>query len=181
VNTKHRSARLSAKNYLGVAAYFVTICCHNRQPIFRDLALGKSVLATLISSSARHDFRLIAFCAMPDHLHFLAHGNSPACNLIRFVSSFKQQTGYSYQRQTGQRLWQPRYYEHILRSSDDFAPIAFYIWNNPVRKALCMRPADYSLSGSTTTDLASYCSSSLAWTPPWQNKNAGLKPGTTVS
>ena len=30
--------------------------------------------------------------------------------------SFKQETGFAYQKRFRRRLWQPRYYDHILRS-----------------------------------------------------------------
>ena len=78
---------------------------------------GLWVLRELVSS-ARHSFPLPAF-AMPDHLHFLATANSSASDLAPFVSAFKQRTGYRYLKACRGKLWQPQYYEHILREAED--------------------------------------------------------------
>jgi REP element-mobilizing transposase RayT len=61
---------------------------------------------------------------MPDPLHFLAAANSSAADLTPFLSAFKQRTGYRYLKENCSKLWQPRYYEHILRAAEDFGSVA---------------------------------------------------------
>ncbi|MGB6544858.1 MAG: transposase, partial [Candidatus Acidiferrales bacterium] len=110
--------------------YFVTICCHKRKPL---LARGEStlpILEQLKSSALRDSFLIHAYCAMPDHLHFLAAGNSESSRLLGFVKSFKQLTGHEITQRTGKQLWQFKSYDHILRRSDETGRVAWYIWMN---------------------------------------------------
>jgi len=40
------------------------------------------------------------------------------------------------------KLWQPRYYDHIVRSDENLLAIAEYTLANPVRKGLAATPED---------------------------------------
>lgn len=89
---------------------------------------------------------------MPDHVHLLLEGLGPACNLVQFVKILKQKSGFTYSKNTGERLWQRFFYDHILRPADHPDAVAWYIWLNPVRAGLCAAPQDYRFSGSLTLD-----------------------------
>jgi putative transposase len=45
------------------------------------------------------------------------------------------------------KLWQPRYFDHIVRAEEDLRAIAEYILNNPVRKGLVERAENWPWSG----------------------------------
>jgi putative transposase len=45
-----------------------------------------------------------------------------------------------------QALWQPRYWEHLLRDATDFARHADYIHYNPVKHGHVSRPSDWPYS-----------------------------------
>jgi hypothetical protein len=49
-----------------------------------------------------------------------------------FAKTFKQKTAYVYQQETGVRLWQKNYYDHVLRANEGSNHVAAYIWMNPV-------------------------------------------------
>ncbi|UJS17719.1 MAG: hypothetical protein L3J17_01345 [Candidatus Jettenia sp.] len=51
------------------------------------------------------------------------------------------------------RLWQINYYEHILRSDEDTRSVAYYIFNNPVRKGLVTDFKQYRFLGSFEFDI----------------------------
>jgi hypothetical protein len=58
---------------------------------------------------------------MPDHIHFLCEGLSDNSDLVQFVDALKQRTAstaYEFKKTHGQRLWQMRYYDHILRPKE---------------------------------------------------------------
>jgi REP element-mobilizing transposase RayT len=136
--------------------------------LLADARRGVWLVKELVASAVRHAFALVAYCAMPNHLHFLAMGKSPSSDLVKFVSPFKQKTGFEYQRRFGRRLWQPKYYEHILRGTEELEGVALYIWNNPVRARICGRAVDYPLSGSLTLDWKARYRSLGEWRPPWR-------------
>jgi len=46
------------------------------------------------------------------------------------------------------KLWQPSFYDHVLRNDEDLPAVARYILNNPVRKGLVDHYTEYVFSGS---------------------------------
>ncbi len=187
-----KNIRLAPTNYLGYGIYFVTVCTHDRTPYFADTSLGHVALGHLISLSTRHSFLLHAFCLMPDHLHFLCEGSSPRSNFLPLVTAFKQRTAFAHKNRAAGPLWQTKFYDHILRPTDQLESVACYIWANPVRKGLCEAATAYSLSGSQTLDWKKLAVNLNDWQPPWkelvpgsprkergESPQTGAKPGAT--
>ena len=98
----------------------------------------------------------------------LIEGATDASELLRFVPQFKRLTGQLWQKRNGVKLWQHKYYDHILRSNDDPEAVAWYIWLNPVRKGFCQTTDQYPFLGSLTIMKSRMRSASLEWTPPWK-------------
>jgi REP-associated tyrosine transposase len=171
-----KNIRLAPQNYLGYGIYFVTICCHNRDPLFADLSFAHGALSHLLSIAARHSFLLHAFCLMPDHLHILSEGNSPQSNLLRFITAFKQRTALAHRNRAEGPLWQTKFYDHILREPNQLESVASYILANPVRRGLCEDAASYPLSGSQTLNWKKLCANASVWQPPWKK----LVPGSPL-
>jgi len=139
-------------DYLGCYRYFVTICTDRKKNIFanNDYLLEK-ISEVLAQSAERNYFKVWLYCYMPDHLHLLVEGINDQADLKKFIKDFKQRTGYWYthkEAHTGNKLWQPGYYEHVLRKEEDTKEIMLYILNNPVRKGLVESYLDYRYSGS---------------------------------
>jgi len=45
------------------------------------------------------------------------------------------------------KLWQPSFYDHVLRNDEDVFKFAKYILNNPVRRKIVTNYKDYQFSG----------------------------------
>lgn len=90
---------------------------------------------------------------MPDHLHLLIEGKDSNSDMKRFISSYKQYTGYHYKKKTGVSLWQINFYEHVLRKEEETMNVANYIFSNPVRKGLVDDYRQYKLLGSFEFDI----------------------------
>ena len=166
---RRKKIRLAPDAYRGMRLYFVTICTEKRHPVFAKEPVGKWMVAWLIRLAARHGFAVHAYCVMPDHVHLLLEGLNEGCDLARFVSAFKQHTGFAYQQKVGRRLWQTVYYDHVLRKTEEMNRVAWYIWMNPVRKGLCARPEDWPYSGSQTMDwMRMLTPPEELWVPPWK-------------
>ena len=86
---------------------------------------------------------------MPDHLHLLAAGSRPDSDCRRFITRAKQFSGFHYQKEFGERLWQRYGYEHVLRADEDTFRVARYILENPIRAGLVQSVSDYPYVGST--------------------------------
>ena len=175
--------RLKNFDYKGYHRYFVTICTHERNPIFKNDVMVRQLIRVLKDTSKTFGFKVWAYCFMPDHLHLLIEGESPDSDLKRFIASYKQYTGYYYKNHVAQdyknhvaqdyknhvaqgfspaqspdqrknsKLWQPSYYDHVLRKDEDTLSIARYIVDNPVRKAFVKHFLEYKFTGSFELDI----------------------------
>jgi REP element-mobilizing transposase RayT len=96
VSFQRKKIRLPSSRYSGKQIYFVTLCCEDRRPIFTNESLGYWLVSELLKSAAEEGFAIHAYCVMPDHFHILVEGMIGTCDLVRFVSSFKQETAFSY-------------------------------------------------------------------------------------
>ena len=86
---------------------------------------------------------------MPDHVHLLVEGRRDQADAARFVHQAKQRSGYVFAQRYHTRLWQPSFYDHVLRDGEAALSIARYIVENPVRAGLVESPVDYPFVGTS--------------------------------
>ena len=141
---KSRSVRLKGFDYgASNIAYHVIIGARGKRDVFTDGRINRRVIAVLIDACRLHQYSLIAYCLMPDHLHILIRSGENSSRLPQFVRAFK-----SYARSKVKRnLWQRGYYEHVMRTGEDLKITAEYILNNPVRKGMVEEWGEYEWSG----------------------------------
>jgi putative transposase len=135
------------ENYRGRRRVFFTFCCDHRRPYFSNATSAEWVLQKLFERAQAHSSLAHAWCVMPDHMHAFIEGISETCDALRFAHDFKQRTGFEWKSNHKNRLWQPRFYDHIVRSSVATERIVFYIWSNPVRKGMCTEFSRISVFG----------------------------------
>lgn len=141
--------RLRGVLYTGPAAYFVTSCTRDRRNVFHDIEFGRQAVMQLLARASAHRFEVSAYCLMPDHAHLLLTAVGEDAALGPLVRGWKQATGYLWSRRGEGRLWQPGYYERILRENESILPFARYIIENPVRAGLVGSVGSYPLAGSS--------------------------------
>lgn len=128
--------------------YFMTVRAYLNQLPFVHSNLNQLVLVVLREEQKRQNCIVFTYCLMPDHLHFLV---SPGCNgisALTFTDQYKgKATNASWTVKWRGRLWQPRYFDHIVRAEEDLHAISEYILNNPVRKGLVENREDWQWSG----------------------------------
>ncbi|HBR16571.1 MAG: hypothetical protein A3G39_09985 [Deltaproteobacteria bacterium RIFCSPLOWO2_12_FULL_43_16] len=120
---------------------------------FSPAELATWLIDILKEKSKSFGFKIWAYCFMPDHLHLLIEGNSSDSDMKRFISFYKQYTGFYYKTETGLPLWQINFYEHVLRKEEDTMGVALYIFGNPVRKGLVGDYRQYDILGSFEFDI----------------------------
>lgn len=111
---------------------------------------------------------IVAYCFMPDHVHLLVEGLMDNADALSFVHQTKQRSGFAFGREHAGRLWQPSFYDRILRNDDATLSVARYIFENPVRAGLVAEPADYEFSGSSRYELEQILEA-VCWQPRGQS------------
>ncbi len=153
-NYRVETTRLPGWDYSSHGYYFITICTKRWQSCFGQIVAGVMVSSDL-GRVARDCWAAIPvhfpgaavdeFVVMPNHVHGIViiqpnerptqHGafGPQSRNLASIIRGYKiGVTKYA----TGHGLsfqWQPRFYEHVIRSEKSLARIRNYIRMNPER------------------------------------------------
>lgn len=141
-----RSIRLKNYDYSQSGGYFITICTHNREPLFESEYVQNMLKAFWEKLPAKFSIvQLDEFVVMPNHVHGIIiigqpHGAAPT-PLGDIIEWYKTMTTNAYingvkNNQWGsfnERFWQRNYYEHIIRNEDELNRIRQYIIDNPMK------------------------------------------------
>lgn len=160
--------RLPAPAYMGHRWYFVTLCTGQRHPHFLDGHLVGGLLKTLQDACSLHHFELHAYCFMPDHLHMELAGLSEHAELPALIRNFKGRSATEAREMRIRGLWQKGYYDHILRDRESEQAVAWYIFNNPVRKCLVRDAREWPFSGSGVFDWKKAVTPAEEFLPAWK-------------
>ena len=124
---------------------FVTHVTHERKPILTEHF--DILWQSFEIHRQRQMYDIIAWVVLPDHWHALIDpmSNDMAALMRKIKLSFSS----FYRKNSPQRsikLWQHRYWDHIIRDQDDFNRHVDYIHYNPVKHGLVKRPLEYRYS-----------------------------------
>ena len=160
INPRRKSIRIPNYDYAQAGMYFVTICTHNRTPLFGAVvdgvmhlnAFGKIVeLAWLDLPKHYPNMQSDGFVVMPNHVHGIITllpiekpqeraGLKPAptrvhglFEMVRAFKTFSAKRVNQLRQTSGTSIWQRGYHEHIIRSDASYLNIAEYIQTNPQR------------------------------------------------
>jgi putative transposase len=140
--------RLRDFEYKGTHAYFLTILTKNHGVYFKDAKVVNGLVDILNETALSERFKVLTYCFMPDHLHLLVVGEDDESDLKKFVSFFKQKSGYWFKKNYKENLWHLSYYDHVLRKKESIEGVANYILGNPAREGLVSDPREYVFSWS---------------------------------
>ncbi|MEP7286896.1 MAG: hypothetical protein ABI947_14155 [Chloroflexota bacterium] len=159
---QRRSPRLKNYDYTQAGAYFVTICAHQRQPLFGYVTDADEMIRSVEGQMA-HDYwhtipdhfpmvELDGFVVMPNHIHGIlvlgetappqhrgqpieSFGTPVLRSLSTVIRSYKSIVTRTSRAITGSEgiVWQGRFHDHIIRHEDDLHRIQQYVANNPAR------------------------------------------------
>jgi len=141
-----RIARIVATGY----PHHITQRGNYRQTVFVKDSEYSDYLKWLDEYTKKYKLAILAYCLMPNHVHFAAIPEEKdslaktfnACHM-RYSQYFNKKN-----RLTG-HLWQGRFYSCILDERHLYA-ICRYIENNPVRAKLVKKPENWQWSSAKT-------------------------------
>jgi len=126
---------------------FLTHVTFNRAPILIENA------DLLYRAIDRHreiwPFELIAWAILPDHVHMLVDiERSELSSLMRKIKlTFSEMYRRRMELDSG-RVWQNRFWDHIIRDAQDMNRHIDYIHYNPVKHRMVTGPFDYEYSSA---------------------------------
>ena len=124
---------------------FITIVTFNRNKIIIE---NIDLLHRTISSiQNKTSFEVIAHVYLHDHIHILVDAREN--DLPRIIQSLKMSFGTHYRirnNMSSGRVWQNRYWDHIIRDQNDLNNHLNYIHYNPVKHGLVKNPFDWKYS-----------------------------------
>jgi putative transposase len=128
-------------------SYLITTVIYDRKPIFFDERNCRILSATIEFFKLVLDYKLFAFCIMPDHLHLIlqTYGKYNISYIMKMIKgNFARK--YNKMLSIEGKVWQERFYDQGLRSADMLLEKIEYIHNNPVRAKLVASPGEYPFS-----------------------------------
>ena len=144
---RHDSLRLRGFDYSARRIYFVTVVVEHRRTIFLDDRLAQATIDILLAQRGQLGFNLYCYCLMPDHFHGLIGVGASGLTLGRICGAFKSLSTQKYWQWHTGRLWQQRFFDHIIRNEEDFYETRAYITMNPVRKGLVKSAEEWPYTG----------------------------------
>ncbi len=125
--------------------YFVTHVTIDRMPILVQNA--DLLMIAFERALQRFDVEMLAWVILPDHLHLIV--DPKMHDLSKVMKIIKQDFGLQYRQRIGVRtgrVWQLRFWDHIIRDQEDMNRHLDYIHYNPVKHGYAKAPADYAHS-----------------------------------
>lgn len=131
--------------------YFVTTCVAGRKPLLADGAVVTILSEEWAGMKHRHAWMVGRYVVMPDHVHFFV---SPifgsAKPLATAIGKWKEWTAKRVAKHLGITgpLWQPEFFDHLLRSAESRSEKWDYVRHNPVRAELVNDAQDWPHAGA---------------------------------
>lgn len=159
---ERKHPRLKGYDYSGPGGYFLTICTDKKKQLLSEivgrglapaavhlLPAGELVAEELGKLEGRFPGLVIEQSViMPNHIHLLLRvpaGASPrptgersgvnVIDVVRVLKSMTTRRWNALRGTAGQKLWQPSFYDHVIRDEGDYLTKWDYISANPARWA----------------------------------------------
>jgi putative transposase len=135
--------------------YFITTCTQGREPVLATEVVHRVLRDEWQAADSRHGWRIGRYVIMPDHVHFFCMALPAAKPLSVFMQRWKEWSAKRVLATLGRPapLWQPRFFDHVLRSSDSYAEKWSYVAQNPVRARLAAAPEAWPHAGHVHFDV----------------------------
>ena len=125
--------------------FFITICAIHRNKI-ETQAVHQAFEAYV--RRARDEFGVAVgkYLIMPDHMHFFVRGGDDF-KRTQWVNGLKRAISVALGATKKRPLWQPGFFDRVLRNDESYSQKREYVLKNPVRAGLVPRVDDWPFQG----------------------------------
>ena len=128
------------------ALHFVTGNFLDRIAIFNQEACCQSFIDILSTLLTEWPCKPIAYVLMPDHIHLFVCGDG-TFRLAEWVKGLKRAISAVFPKEPRRSLWQPGFFDHLLRNDESYDQKWTYVCENPVRAGLVSKVEDWPFQG----------------------------------
>jgi REP element-mobilizing transposase RayT len=125
--------------------FFVTMCTLHRQS-FPSLDSTHNAFVAYARRAEHFNIAVGRYVIMPDHVHFFVCGGAEFV-LGDWIKGLKRSIHNALPRPRPERLWQPGFFDHLLRSDESYAEKWTYVRDNPVRAGFATTAAAWPYAG----------------------------------
>ena len=144
---QRKRIRLPDYDYSAPGYYFITVCTKNHDQLLgrvdpdgeHTMAHTKLSRIGLIVQEAIEEIpshyaavKIVKQIIMPNHIHLILAISDDEANRP-VLSTIIQQLKRTVTIRAGQPIWQPRYYDHVIRNEQEYQRIWDYIDTNPIK------------------------------------------------
>jgi REP element-mobilizing transposase RayT len=150
--------------------HHLTLFTLDRTPIFKNAALATTMQSVLNAARERHGLRVVAYCIMPHHFHWLVQVTEFSLELFaldlsrkgsrmaedppehfvsRMMADIRAQSTAALRRTNSNLphdLWMTTFWHRLIRTPMDMAAAIDAIHGYPVQAQIAATPADYPYS-----------------------------------
>ena len=129
--------------------YFLTLCTYHRQKILAEAHPANVLIESWHAAAEVHGWVIGRYVIMLDHVHFFASPQPESKSLSAFIRDWKKWTTRKIHDAgiVAPIVWQPEFFDHVLRSADSYDEKWNYVRDNPVRAGLAASAGSWPYSG----------------------------------
>ncbi len=135
-------------DYTGKHRYFITLPVFGHKEVFVDQQRVVAVLNALRDSALEHRFDVYAYCLLPLEMLLIIRGKDKKANMKEFLHDFRARSSHALEQELSHPLWKKKYFERVLRKSEDTKALVTSVFQRPVKAGLVQKPSDYPFQGS---------------------------------
>ena len=158
------------------ATYHLAVRTYRHMPTFEDERLAKIAFDDFEFYGTKYNLHNLAYIVMHNHIQWLFQpseenyaqfakqqqeidgkpGSDPErYYLVKIMEDYKRHVSYEVnkiRRRHGINVWQPGFFDRILRTPEEVKQAANYVIFNPVEEGLVDDPKDYPFVGGSALD-----------------------------
>ncbi len=141
---KDRPRRLD-RLFVESPLYFVTFRTRDRKLLPSLEQSHDAFVSYATRASKEFNVAVGRYVLMPDHIHLFVCGDA-GLDLSKWIGGLKRTLSTAGASPAGS-LWQPGFFDHVLRTNESYAQKWDYVYANPVRAGLVSCAEDWPYQG----------------------------------
>ena len=137
------------RNIKGNIIYHVLNRANGRERIFKKEKDYESFLNLLKETKEKHPMRILSFCIMPNHWHFVLYPekDEDLSKFMRYLTHTHTQRYHSHYKTIGYgHIYQGRYKSFPVQQDNHLLQLCRYVERNPLRAGLVEKAQDWKYS-----------------------------------